>query len=114
MVSSGPRGYLLTHNIAHDGRKSLSIGLGVMGLSRENSRQIGLLSTVTQLKHSERFERSEAIERLERIQHLRYDTAHRRAERRIFPNVKLRARLEGNWSGYDYKKARDMLGFTAR
>ena len=30
-----------------------------------------------------------------------------------FPNVKLRGRLEGNWSGYDCKKARDMLGFTA-
>ena len=117
MVSSGPRGYLLTHNIAHDERKSFSSGLGVMGLCRENLRQIGLLSrsgsrdreelrkyerpsrllglilktrphststTVTQLKHSERFERSEAIERLERIEHLRYDTAHLRADRRIF------------------------------
>jgi nucleoside-diphosphate-sugar epimerase len=31
-----------------------------------------------------------------------------------FPNVKVRAPLEGNWSGYDCKKARDLLGFTAR
>ena len=31
-----------------------------------------------------------------------------------FPEVKLRAVLEGNWSGYDCTKARDMLGFTAR
>lgn len=31
-----------------------------------------------------------------------------------FPGVKLRLRLEGNWSGYDCKKARDMLGFTSR
>jgi len=31
-----------------------------------------------------------------------------------FPGVKLRARLEGNWSGYDCKKARAMLGFTAK
>jgi nucleoside-diphosphate-sugar epimerase len=31
-----------------------------------------------------------------------------------FPDVKLRARLEGNWSGYDCKKARDVLGFTAK
>lgn len=31
-----------------------------------------------------------------------------------FPNVRLRGRLEGNWSGYDCKKARDVLGFTAR
>jgi len=31
-----------------------------------------------------------------------------------FPDVRLRGRLEGNWSGYDCKKARDMLGFTAR
>ena len=30
------------------------------------------------------------------------------------PDVKLRARLEGNWSGYDCGKARRMLGFTAR
>jgi nucleoside-diphosphate-sugar epimerase len=30
-----------------------------------------------------------------------------------FPSVKLRASLEGNWSGYDCKKARDLLGFTA-
>src|SRR5580765_4299009 len=138
MVSSGPHGYLLTHNIAHDERKSFSSGLGVRGLCRENSRQIGLLSrsgsrereelrkcerssrllelilktrsraastTVTQLKHSERFERSEAIEPRERIEHLRYDTAHRRADRRIFfPNVKLRARLEGTEAGMTVKK----------
>jgi len=31
-----------------------------------------------------------------------------------FPDVKVRAPLEGNWSGYDCKKARDLLGFTAR
>jgi hypothetical protein len=31
-----------------------------------------------------------------------------------FPDVKLRTVLEGNWSGYDCTKARDMLGFTAR
>ena len=31
-----------------------------------------------------------------------------------FPNVTLRTDLQGNWSGYDCKKARDMLGFTAR
>src|SRR5262245_13254548 len=31
-----------------------------------------------------------------------------------FPDVRLRGRLEGNWSGYDCKKARDVLGFTAR
>jgi len=30
-----------------------------------------------------------------------------------FPDVKVRAPLEGNWSGYDCKKARDLLGFTA-
>jgi len=30
-----------------------------------------------------------------------------------FPDVKLRAPVEGNWSGYDCKKARDLLGFTA-
>ncbi len=30
-----------------------------------------------------------------------------------FPDVKVRAPLEGNWSGYDCKKARDSLGFTA-
>jgi len=43
MVSSGPHGYLLTHNIAHDERKSFSSGRGVMGFCRENLRQIGLL-----------------------------------------------------------------------
>ena len=31
-----------------------------------------------------------------------------------FPNVTLRTDLQGNWSGYDCKKARDMLCFTAR
>lgn len=31
-----------------------------------------------------------------------------------FPDVRVRARLEGNWSGYDCKKSRDVLGFTAR
>jgi len=31
-----------------------------------------------------------------------------------FPNVTLRTDLQGNWSGYDCKKAQDMLGFTAR
>jgi len=30
-----------------------------------------------------------------------------------FPDVKLRTPVEGNWSGYDCKKARDLLGFTA-
>ena len=30
-----------------------------------------------------------------------------------FPDVKLRATVEGNWSGYACKKAREMLGFTA-
>jgi nucleoside-diphosphate-sugar epimerase len=31
-----------------------------------------------------------------------------------FPDVKLRAPGEGNWSGYSCQKAGDMLGFTAR
>jgi UDP-glucose 4-epimerase len=31
-----------------------------------------------------------------------------------FADVKLRTRLEGNWSGYDCQKARDMLGFTGQ
>ena len=31
-----------------------------------------------------------------------------------FPDVTLRTDLQGNWSGYDCKKARDMLGFIAR
>lgn len=31
-----------------------------------------------------------------------------------FPGVKLRTRMTDNWSGYDCKKARDVLGFTAR
>jgi UDP-glucose 4-epimerase len=31
-----------------------------------------------------------------------------------FPDVKLRASREGNWSGYSCQKAREMLGFTAR
>jgi UDP-glucose 4-epimerase len=30
-----------------------------------------------------------------------------------FPDVKVRETLEGNCSGYDFKKARDLLGFTA-
>ena len=30
-----------------------------------------------------------------------------------FPDVKVRAPLEGNWSGYDCRKARHLLGFTA-
>ena len=30
-----------------------------------------------------------------------------------FPDVKVRETIEGNWSGYDCKKARDLLGFTA-
>jgi nucleoside-diphosphate-sugar epimerase len=30
-----------------------------------------------------------------------------------FPDVKVRETIEGNWSGYDFKKARDLLGFTA-
>jgi nucleoside-diphosphate-sugar epimerase len=37
-----------------------------------------------------------------------------RLAKEYFPNVKVRAPLEGNWSGYDCKKARDLLGFTAR
>ena len=31
-----------------------------------------------------------------------------------FPDVTLRTDRQGNWSGYGCKKARDMLGFTAR
>jgi hypothetical protein len=31
-----------------------------------------------------------------------------------FPGVKLRTPREGNWSGYDCRKAREMLGFSAR
>jgi nucleoside-diphosphate-sugar epimerase len=30
-----------------------------------------------------------------------------------FPNVIVRAPLEGHWSGYDCTKARELLGFTA-
>jgi nucleoside-diphosphate-sugar epimerase len=31
-----------------------------------------------------------------------------------FPSVKLHTPREGNWSGYDCRKAREMLGFSAR
>jgi nucleoside-diphosphate-sugar epimerase len=31
-----------------------------------------------------------------------------------FPAVTLRTHVEGNWSGYDYTKAQNVLGFTAR
>jgi nucleoside-diphosphate-sugar epimerase len=34
--------------------------------------------------------------------------------KQYFPGVTLRAGLEGNWSGYDCKKARDILGFTPK
>jgi nucleoside-diphosphate-sugar epimerase len=43
---------------------------------------------------------------------MRQPTAELVAE--YFPAVKLRARLDGNWSGYDCRKARERLGLTAR